>query len=257
MTALRPGWLAARPIAHRGLHDRAAGIIENSTSAARAAIAGHFAIECDVQMSRDGEAMVFHDETLDRLTRDSGRVDAYDASALAQIALRGSSDCITPLPDFLNLIDARVPLIIEIKSEFTGNMKLAERTARLAAEYEGPVALKSFDPQVMTHLRCNRAALRIAQVPLGMVAEAHYHHEEWNFLDADEKRALSQCLHWQDTQPDFLSYAVNDLPHAVPHLLRTALGLPVMAWTVRTQAQHERAAIWADQIVFEGWMPSP
>ena len=62
------GWLVARPIAHRGLHDAAKGIIENSLAAARAAIAGNYAIECDAQLSADGEAVVFHDDTLDRLT---------------------------------------------------------------------------------------------------------------------------------------------------------------------------------------------
>ena len=63
-----PDWLTARPIAHRGLHDRAASRPENTLAAARAAVAGGFAIECDVQLSADGEAMVFHDAALGRLT---------------------------------------------------------------------------------------------------------------------------------------------------------------------------------------------
>ncbi len=255
MNEARPAWLIVRPIAHRGLHDRASGVIENSASAARAAIAGNFAIECDVQISADGEAMVFHDETLERLCDAQGRVDALNAHALSQINLRGSDDVITPLPRFLELIAGRVPVIIEIKSEFSGDLKLAERTAHLAAAYDGPVALKSFDPRIMAHLQKNRAPLGLSHIPLGMIAEAHYDDAEWNFLTREEKHALANFLHWQDTQPDFLSYHVNDLPHAVPHLLRRAVGLPVMTWTVRSAVQLERAALWADQVVFEGWRP--
>ncbi len=250
-----PHWLTARPIAHRGLHDRAQGVIENSTSAARAAIARNYAIECDVQISADGEAMVFHDDTLERLTDSHGRVDECSAAALSRIALRVSSDTITPLPDFLALIAGRVPLIVEIKSAMAGDTRLAERTAQIVSGYDGPLALKSFDPRIMAHLREHRDQFRIAHVPLGMVAEAHYDHAEWNGLSAEQKHALAHFLHWQETQPDFLSYSVNDLPHAVPHLLRHALGLPVMTWTVRTQEQRESAARFADQVVFEGWLP--
>ncbi len=255
MSAVRPAWLIARPIAHRGLHDRAQGVIENSVSAARQAIAGNYAIECDVQISADGEAMVFHDATLERLCDEKGRVDAQSAASLSRIALRGSDDAITPLPRFLELIGGRVPLIVEIKSEFAEDLKLAERTACLAAAYNGPVALKSFDPGIMAHLQKNRGTLGLSHIPLGMIAEAHFDHEEWNFLQPQEKHALANFLHWQDTQPDFLSYHVNDLPHAVPHLLRRAMGLPVMTWTVRSAEQRARAEAWADQMVFEGWLP--
>jgi glycerophosphoryl diester phosphodiesterase len=257
MTVLRPDWLTARPIAHRGLHDHSKGIVENSASAARAAMAQNFAIECDVQISRDGEAMVFHDDKLDRLTAACGRVDARSAAHLTGIALRGGSDGISTLPDFLDLVNDSVPLIIEIKSNFTGSMdaslRLAERTAQLAAAYDGPLAMKSFDPRVMAHLRLHRESLGIAHVPLGMVAEAHY--DDWGDLPAQFKTTLEQFLHWDETQPDFLSWSVRDLPHAVPHLLRSALGLPVMTWTVRTPEQREIATLWADQVVFEGWLP--
>lgn len=255
MTQPCPHWLTARPIAHRGLHDRAQGVIENSASAARAAMARNYAIECDIQISADGEAMVFHDETLERLTQSHGRLDECSAATLSSTALRGSDDPITPLPTFLALIAGRVPLIVEIKSAFDGDMRLAERAAAIVSSYAGPVALKSFDPRVMAHLRRHREKLRIAHAPLGMVAQAHYDHPEWNGLSADQKHALAHFLHWQDTQPDFLSYCVDDLPHAAPYLLRQALGLPVMAWTVRTPRQSENAARWADQVVFEGCTP--
>ena len=247
-------WLVARPIAHRGLHDRAAGMIENSFAAADAAVAAHCAIECDVQMSADGEAFVFHDERLERLTEDDGAVGNTPAAALSRMRLAGARDD-APIPTlaaFLERVARRVPVIVEIKSLFDGDMRLAERTARVAADYEGAVALKSFDPAVIAHLRASEIA---NGVPLGIVAQARYEDAEWDHLGASTKQALTCLLHWRQTQPDFLSFCVNDLPHAAPHLARVALQIPVMTWTVRTPAQWDAARLHADQAIFEGRVP--
>ncbi len=254
MRAPRPGWLTARPIAHRGRHDSLHQIIENSVSAAQAAIAADFAIECDVQLSADGEAMVFHDYTLERLTATTGRVDAAGSRALKETALKGSKDRISTLPDFLNAIAMRAPLICEIKSRFDGDMRLAERAAHCAAAFGGPVALKSFDPRIIAHLSAHRVRLGLTATPLGMIAQADYNDpaDEWAHLPQHEKRALANFLHWRETRPDFLSYGVRDLPHAVPFLCRAGLEMPVMTWTVRTQEQAAGALEWADQIIFEG-----
>ena len=243
-----PDWLLARPIAHRGLHARARGVIENTASAARAAIARGFAIECDVQVSADGEAMVFHDFTLDRLTTACGRMDAWRAEALLQVALTESSDRIMPLGGFLDVIGGQTPLVCEIKSRFDGDMRLARRVAEIAAVRPGPLALKSFDPDVIAFLRQKTPSLGI---PLGVVAMAAFHDAAAE-IDMAGQRSLAAFLHWERTRPDFLSYCVDDLPHAVPYLLRTALGVPVMTWTVSDATQAEAARRWADQMIFEG-----
>ena len=245
-----PDWLVRRPIAHRGLHDRTAGIVENSPSAARAAVAGGYAIECDIQLTADGEAVVFHDHALHRLTAEPGRVADRTSADLAGLVLTGSRDTIPSLSTVLSLIKGRVPLICEIKSRFDGDMRLADRAAAVADDYDGPLAFKSFDPAVVAHLR---AAGR--RESLGIVAEAAYDDPEWDGLSAARKRDLAGMLHFAETRPDFLSYSVGDLPHAVPHLCRVGMGLPVMAWTVRTPDQRQRAANWADQMVFEGFVP--
>jgi len=252
---VRPAWLTARPIAHRGLHDRAAGRIENSGSAARAAVEHGFAIECDVQLSADGEAMVFHDFRLDRLTGESGPVRARSAAVLSRIALAGSTDGIPTLPEFLDLIGGRVPLVVELKSAFDGDFSLARRTAEIVATSDAPIAIKSFDPAVIAHLRENRAALGVANTPLGIVAEADYSHGDWAALPKATQVDLANFLHYERSQPDFLSWRVRDLPHPTPYLCRTALGMPVMSWTVRTPEQRALAALWADQMVFEGFVP--
>ncbi len=243
-------WLSARPIAHRGLHDARAGVIENALSAARAAIAAGYAIECDVQSSRDGEAFVFHDDTLERLTEARGRIEEKSAAELAQIALRGSADHIPSLADFLGVIGGRAPLVIEIKSRFDGDLTLARRVMALLAGYAGPVVVESFDPDPITFLREQRLA-----VPLGMVAMAAYTQEDWPELPPARRAELTHFLHYSRTRPDFLSWNVADLPHAIPLLCRDGLKLPVTVWTVRAQDQADVAAKWADQIVFEGFAP--
>ena len=255
MDFVRPPWLVARPIAHRGLHG--GGVVENSISAARAAIASGYAIECDVQLSADGEAMVFHDATLDRLTDGAGDIGAHDAGELARSRLGASADTIPTLAAFLAAIDGRSPLFCEIKSRFDGDIRLAARVAACVRDYSGPVALESFDPVVMGWLRENRSPLGLAHVPLGMVGQARYDDpaDEWAHLPADERGAMANFLHWPSTRPDFLSWSVRDLPHAIPFLSRAALGAPVTVWTVRTPEQAATARAWADQLVFEALRP--
>lgn len=245
-----PDWIVARPIAHRGLHDAAKGVIENTSSAARAAIAGGFAIECDVQLTADGEAVVFHDFTLERLTGSEGRVDALTAAALARLPMRLTSDRIETLPAFLDLIGGRVGLVCEIKSRFDGDMRLARRVAEIVSATDAPVVLKSFDPRIVEELR--RLAPRHAR---GIVAMLDYSYPDYASCTADEKRAMANLLHFERSRPDFVSWRVRDLPTAAPYLCRRALGLPVMTWTVRTAEDRALAAAHADQMVFEGFTP--
>jgi glycerophosphoryl diester phosphodiesterase len=246
--------LTARPIAHRGLHARENGIIENTLSAAQAAIERGFSIECDVQLTSDGEAVVFHDFALERLTNGRGEVIKRSAAALSELALKGTNDRISTLPAFLGAIGGRAPLIIEIKSRFDGDWRLAERVAALIVDYEGPVAIKSFDPRIIAHLRDNADRLGTNRYPLGIVAEARYDGHKPPLPQALREN-LTAFLHYPQSRPDFLSWRVDDLPHAIPFLLRTRLDTPVITWTVRGEEQRARAARWADQIVFEAFLP--
>ncbi len=246
-----PEWLVARPIAHRGLHSQARGLVENTRSAAEAAIAKSYAIECDIQLAGDGEAMVFHDFTLDRLTDGQGRVDCFSAQELSAVAFKGCADRIAPLSAFLATIGGRTPLIIEIKSRFDGDFRLPERALRTIASYGGPVALKSFDPLILGFLR----AQPISACPVGLVAEARYEAEVWPELTADQRLALATLRDFASARPDFLSWRLGDLPHATPELCRSGVGMPVMTWTVRSAADGLAAARWADQMIFEGFEP--
>lgn len=246
-----PAWLVARPIAHRGLHDRARGIIENTAGAARAAMEKNFAIECDVQLTRDGQAVVFHDFALERLTADgTGKVVDRTAAELGALSLKDTTDRILPLADFLAVLGGRVPLVLEIKSTFEGDLRLTRRTVEVLKGYTGPVAVKSFDPEIVVALR-ELAPDR----PRGIIGQANYEHPEYARLSKEQKHAAANLLHFERSRPDFLSWQVKDLQNAAPYLCRHAAGLPVMTWTVRTPHDRELAAAGADQMVFEGFVP--
>ncbi|MCI4678390.1 glycerophosphodiester phosphodiesterase [Rhodoblastus acidophilus] len=241
-------WLVARPIAHRGLHDRGRGIIENSLSAARAAAGRGYAIECDVRLSRDGSVFVFHDDLLDRLTEASGPFARHDSHELARIALRGGDEAIPSLAKFLATVAGAVPLILELKSDFSGDLALAGAVAAALADYGGLVALKSFDPALIAALRA-----RAAPWPLGIVAQSDYDGAEFVGLPSAQWEELTRFTHAAATRPDFLSWRATDLPAPVVEFARAVAAIPVMTWTIRSPHQADAARKHADQIIFEGF----
>ncbi len=268
-----PAWLTERPIAHRGLHDAASGVIENTLQAAEAAIASGFAIECDIQISADREVFVFHDDTLDRLTDAKGALMEMSAAAIrkARIVLPGAavdavadrvsrdqrsrlqSDRIPTFAEFLALVAGRTPIICELKSRFDGDWRIADHAVALASAYEGPLALKSFDPDLVAYLRLRRPlGASERPCPIGVVAQGSYDDTDWDSLTPEQKRDWTTFEQFDQLRPDFLSWNVDDLPHKIPFLMKELTGAPIMAWTVRNAAQREAAGKWADQIVFEG-----
>jgi glycerophosphoryl diester phosphodiesterase len=244
------GWLTAHPIAHRGLHNAAAGIIENTASAFTAAMAGRYGIETDLQISGDGEAMVHHDDALGRLTDGSGRLADMPAAKIKAVRFKASADRILTLGELCELVGGRATLVLELKSRFDGDRRLVKRTAEVLAGYAGPVAVMSFDPAMI------EAARQIAPaLTRGMVAERHYAHHEWDRMPRSEKRRMAYFLHGFRTRPQFIAYAVKDLPAAAPLIGRAIFGLPLLTWTVRSADDRRRAARWADQMIFEGFRP--
>ena len=244
-----PDWLTARPVAHRGLHDAAASVIENTLSAFRAAIAGNYAIECDVQIAADGEAIVYHDDALGRLTEGTARLSTLSSVELKRITFKATSDCMLTLGELCELVAGRVTLLIEIKSRFDGDLRLATRTAKILAGYKGPVAVMSFDPEPITVTKNLAPALTRGLVAQRRDRAAHSDH------DTAGAHGLSYARHLLVARPQFFAYRVKDLPSVVPLFARNVLRLPLLTWTVRTPADQARAARWADQIIFEGIRP--
>ena len=245
-----PDWLVARPVAHRGLHDNARGIIENMPGAAQAAISGGFSIECDIQLTADGEAMVHHDDKLGRLTEGGGALLGMTAAALKAVKFKDTSEQMMSLRDLCSLVNGRVPLIIEVKSHFDGDRKLVRRMAEVLASYSGPAVGMSFDPDQVLALRQTMPTLA-----RGIVAERRYEEAEWPKATPAQRRGMTDLRHAFRTRPSFVAYRVNDLPAPAPWIARNLFGLPLLAWTVRTPEQRARAARYADQMIFEDFLP--
>jgi len=242
----RLDWLTARPVAHRGLHG--AGAIENTPSAFSAAIAAGYAIELDLQITADGEAVVHHDDALGRLTEGSSRLAAMTAAELSRVAFKATADRIITFGELLDLVAGRAALVIELKSHWDADPRLPRRAAAVLAGYGGPAALMSFDPFQIATVRAAAPAL-----VRGLIAE-RVPDRPGHGLAARVRRSAGYLANLVRARPQFLAYAVADLP-ALPPRIAHALGLPVLTWTVRTEADRAKAAKWADQIIFEGWRP--
>ncbi len=248
-TPLPPAFLRT-PIAHRALHDRAAGRIENSPAAIAAAVAQGYGIEIDLQLSADGQAMVFHDEVLDRLTGRQGPVNALTAAELARIALKGSADTIPTLPQVLGMVAGRVPLLIEVKDQ-DGMMGPAvgrlEAAAAAALEgYGGPVAVMSFNPHSVA------ALARLApHIPRGLTTSA-YDPEDWAPLPPATCDRLRAIPDYEPAGASFISHEWPDLPRPRVADLKSA-GATVLCWTIRSPADEATARRIAHNVTFEGY----
>lgn len=231
------GWLTARPIAHRGYHDAATGVMENTLSAFARAVEAGFAIECDLQFAADGVPVVFHDETLERLCAIGGDVRARTAAELGQLAVGGSRDRIPRLGEALDLVAGRVPLVLELKGREGDDDGFAGAVLEVLEDYDGPVALMSFDQALLGALRGLSPSL-----PVGLTAEGVS-----EAAVAAHRRALAH-------RPDFVSYCVHHLPNAFVEEMRV-LQRPVLSWTVRDGEGRRLSRLHADQMTFEGFDP--
>jgi glycerophosphoryl diester phosphodiesterase len=230
-------WIGEHVFAHRGLHGP--GAPENSPAAFAAAIERGFGIECDVQRSGDGHAMVFHDWELDRLTGETGPVNRRSSEELGMIGLTGSEDTIPSLRQVLSQVAGQAPILIEVKSRKgfrVGALCLAVR--RALEGYRGDHAVMSFDPRVSRWF-AGHAPLTVR----GLVVTE----ENERTLPGRVRRHLAL---WH-ARPHFLAYDVRDLPSGFAADQRRR-GLPIATWTVRSADLRQRAAEHADAPIAEG-----
>ena len=232
-------WLGQWIYAHRGLHG--AGLPENSPAAFAAAIKRGMGIECDIQRSRDGHAMVFHDAKLDRLTAEHGQVADRTADELGRITLAGGIDTIPTLQQLLDQVAGTVPLLIELKSPNSSAGRISAlclSVRRVLEGYGGAHAIMSFDPRIVRWF-ARHSPLTVR----GLVVTE----EDDKALPGMIRRRLSL---WH-ARPDFLAYDIRDLPSHFAARQRKR-GLPVLTWTVRNAEHRERAAAHADAPIAEG-----
>lgn len=239
------------PLAHRALHDRNAGRVENSRKSIQAAIDASYGIEVDVQLSRDGEAMVFHDDLLDRLTAETGPITLRGHRELGQIALKDDGGTIPTLSEVLAMVSGQVPLLIEIKDQ-TGTMGgdtgvLEQATVNALQNYKGDIALMSFNPHAVAVL-----AKIAPDIPRGLTTSA-YAEPFWPDVPAETRDALREIPDYYRVGACFISHEASDLARPRISELR-AEGAAILCWTIRSRIAEAEARQIADNITFEGYL---
>lgn len=240
-------WLTTRPIAHRGLHDIKAGVPENSLSAfARTADAG-YPIELDVQVSSDGEAVVFHDESLSRMTGTRSHISQTQAAKLTQLSLGRNEQRIPLLRDVLDLVNGRVPLIVELKNSHTWVGRLETETSKVLTGYNGYCVVSSLNRKTVAW-----CARHLPHLPRG---QNLMNLRSMRFTQSKRYSSMSwgpSNLHL--TQIQFIGCHISALTSPGVRYLR-GQGIPVIIFKVRSQNQMNLTNSHADNVFFEGFLP--
>ena len=233
-------------LAHRGLHGE--GAAENSMTAFRRAKEAGFGVELDVRLSKDGELVVFHDDTLARVAGVEGRVDELTLAELRECRLSGTDDRIPTLREVFDLIDGSIPILIEIKEKIGSSAVTRQLLAELKS-YDGPYIVESFDPMAISAFRKGRR-----EVPLGILSR--------RFCDMKEHKgsplyfALQNMLFNFLSVPDFVAYRHSDANTLSLKLARSLFGTVTVAWTTRSAEEGEAAKKNGfDCIIFENYLP--
>ena len=231
--------------AHRGLHKDS--YAENSMSAFRAAVDAGYGIELDIRLSKDGELVVFHDDTLDRVCGREGKVIDFTADDLAEFKLSGTEDGIPRFADVLAMVDGKVPLLVEIK-ESTANTAVSEAACKMLKEYKGDFIVESFNP-----LSLRKVGQELPEVSRGLLSHRYYEYEHYRkplyFL-------LQTLLINFVCRPAFIAYDHRHAKALGLRFVRSFFDTPTIAWTVRS-AEEEKAARenGFDGIIFENYLP--
>lgn len=235
------------PIAHRGLWSKD-GAPENSLGAFQAACSGGYGIELDVQLSADGEAMVFHDARLDRMTGAQGRIADHTAADLSALKLAGSDEVIPTLSETLAHVGHRAMVLIELKTPAGEVGPLERRVHEVLIDHNGPTAVIGFNPYSHAWF-----AQHHPKVLRGLDSYA-YADDGARTLAPEQRRAFASLEHVGIAKPHFLALGLDMLPSARADKLRKA-GMPVVAWTVRSAGDWSRVAGHCDNLIFEGFAP--
>ncbi|MDU8943943.1 glycerophosphodiester phosphodiesterase family protein [Ovoidimarina sediminis] len=250
-----PDAFLRKPLAHRALHDTAAGRPENSRAAVRAAIDAGYGIEIDLQLSADGVAMVFHDYKLERLTGETGLVRERTAADLAKIRLAGGGprETIPTLADILALVGTHTPLLIELKDQSgtlgtdTGVLEAATATACAAAPDGAMIAVMSFNPESVRAMRDLAPDL-----PRGLTTQ-NFAATGWGPVSKDRLAHLTEMRDYGPVGAGFISHDVDDLTSPVVSRLKSE-GAKILCWTVKSLEAEARARRVAHNITFEGYL---
>lgn len=239
-----PKWLTKTPVAHRGLHDIAKGVPENSRLAFQKAIDSAFAIETDVRITGDNQVVVFHDADLTRLCGREGVVSRMSLADLKPLKLLGTEETVPSFRDLLDQVKGAVPLVVEIKKDKGEPVgQLEASVARMLQHYPGPFVVQSFNPRTVKWFQKNAPQIVRGQIATDLANMT----KGLNWLT---RLQLKRALMTGYGDPDFLAYDVRDLPSEITAAARQR-GLPILSWTVRSASERAQAAAHADNVIFE------
>lgn len=233
------------PVAHRGLWSKG-GPPENSLGAFQAACAAGYGIELDVQLSADGEAMVFHDDDLGRMCGVSGRIGERTAADLMDLKLAGSDERIPTLVEVMALVGRRAMVHVELKTPYGAVGPLEQRVHDILIDHHGPVCVIGFNPY--SH------AWFADRHPGFLRGLDSYSYKRAPHLSEAQRQAFARLEHVEIARPHFLALGIDMLPCVRADQLR-ADGMPVVAWTVREPSQWSAIENHCDNLIFEGFLP--
>ncbi len=240
-------WLVAKPIAHRGLHHEAIGRVENCESSFEAAIAMGFSLECDIQLTADGQAVVFHDDEVDRVLDGKGKVKQFTFQEIKALVFKQGRDRVQSLAELIEQVAGRATLVIEIKSLWDFDFTLTDHAVKVLSTYGGPYALMSFDPDLIARVAAT-ASSTVRGITADRVIDPYY-----NPLPVAKRLAMQSFSHLPQTRPHFVSFDFSQLPFQPITEFRGA-GYPILTWTIRNPKQAAAARRWSDQITFENFV---
>ncbi|MEI6875100.1 MAG: glycerophosphodiester phosphodiesterase family protein, partial [Spirochaetota bacterium] len=248
--------LKGRKFAHRGLFDNNSDAPENSLKAFRAAVDKGYGIELDIHLTSDGEIVVFHDDTLIRMCGVPKPVASLSLPEIKEQRLLGTEERIPAFDEFLAMVDARVPLLVEFKTGLPGNSDVAPLCAKAMGAldgYGGAYLIESFDANVLAWFRKHRPAVMRGQLALGFATyERALGKMAAKSIPLHRRRMLSWLLYNFRSRPHFISYRFEDAGLALR--LCWALGAMVSVWTVRTPEDSALLLEEYDAVIFEGFL---
>lgn len=232
--------------AHRGLHDKEAGIPENTMAAFRRAVDTGFGIELDVQLTKDEEVVVFHDFDLKRVCHAEGEISDFTYEQLRQFSICETQERIPRLSDVLKLVQGSVPLLVEIKYKGVES-RICEHTDEVMRQYRGEYAIESFHPRALWWYRRHRPEICRGQLAMNFQRQEGLYHPAYLMV----RHLLFNFL----GKPDFIAYDIRDRQAVSKNICRRIFGCPSAAWTVRSGRQLEEAKPYYDSFIFEGFLP--
>ncbi len=233
-------WLVERCIAHRGLHNDE--FPENSLGAFQNAVNNGYPIELDVHIIADGTLVVFHDDSLSRMTGKDGYIKNLIKSDLKNYHLNGSEYIIPSFDEVLSLINGEVPILIEVKNTSKVG-SLENKLLETLRSYNGEYAIESFNPYVLEWFKKNAPDILRGQLA------GYFKGEKLGFV---KKFALKRMLLNKIAKPDFIAYEASHLPNRFVRKYKT---LPLIAWTIRSQEDYLKVVQYSDNVIFENFEP--